>query len=47
MLTNLKRPSVTNRKNKGYVTVACGTVPPAICLNIQFCCNQEGGDETA
>ena len=32
---------------KGYVTVACGTVPPAICLNIQFCCNQEGGDETA
>lgn len=31
----------------GYVTVACGTVPPAICLNIQFCCNQEGGDETA
>lgn len=34
-------------KLKGYVTVACGTVPPAICLNIQFCCNQEGGDETA
>ena len=32
---------------EGYVTVACGTVPPAICLNIQFCCNQEGGDETA
>jgi hypothetical protein len=32
---------------KGYVTVTCGTAPPAICLNIQFCCDQEGGDETA